>query len=334
MMDKIPGRASILEKIFTLRNEDQFNDCAIAIFHYQYHQNPVYKRFVELLNINPSLVTSYLQIPFLPVDFFRLHRISCSEGKPERIFKSSGTTLTTRSMHYLNDPVVYERSIDLGFRTFYGDPSGYIFVTLLPDAQNAPDSSLVYMMQKLKQLSGQGTEANYPFEYSSLSGELKNLVQKRKKVMVVGITYALLDFAEMNQDTYQGIIFMETGGMKGKRPEITRKELHQVLKKSFGVEAIHSEYGMTELLSQAYSMGDGLFSTPPWMKILIRDTNDPLSFAGHNSSGGINVIDLANIDSCSFIATQDIGRKTGDNCFEISGRFDFSDLRGCNLLAV
>lgn len=328
--------SKIKQKIFTIKTFNEFNELALEIFHYQAKKNKVYNKYLELINCEIENVNTIDKIPFLPIQFFKSYDVIVENQTPEIIFKSSGTTLTGRSSHLVSDLSIYESSFTKGFSHFYGEIKDYIVLALLPSYLEQGESSLVYMVDKLIRLSSQ-KESGYCLDNLQETAEvLKKLSKQKKKVLLIGVTYALLDLIDSNQFKLgEQFVIMETGGMKGRRKELTKTELHSELKKGFGVHNIHSEYGMTELLSQAYSKGHTKFKTPPWMKVLIRDINDPLSFQTKNKSGGINVIDLANINSCSFIATQDLGRVNDkENTFEILGRFDYSDTRGCNLLIV
>lgn len=317
-------------KIFTLTFDSDFNAVALEIFHFQYAQNQVYHQYVDLLRTKIDEISHYSKIPFLPVEFFKSQKIICRDAAPEKVFLSSGTTGSLVSKHYVPDLSIYEKSFLKGFELFYGNPEQFIILAILPSYLERKDSSLVYMAGKLIELSKNPSSGFFLQNYDALIEILSR--STGQKVFLLGVTYALLDLAENYKfPPFNGII-METGGMKGRRKEIIREELHAFLCEGFQVQQIHSEYGMTELLSQAYSKGNGIFKSPPWMKVLIRDTNDPKSLAGDHKTGGINIIDLANIHSCSFIATQDLGKTHTDGSFEILGRFDNSDIRGCNLM--
>jgi phenylacetate-coenzyme A ligase PaaK-like adenylate-forming protein len=324
--------ADIESHIFHLRTKTDFRSVALEVFHFQYGQNTVYRKFVDSLGVKPSLVKTYKEIPFLPIEFFKTHPVVCGSFEPEAVFESSGTTGMTTSRHYVKKLLLYEKSLLEGFRLFFGHPEETVFLALLPSYLERTGSSLVHMADRLIRLSGRPESGFYLHNYRQLAQRLAVLQRQKVKVILLGVTYALLDLAEQYPMDFPGLIVMETGGMKGKRREMVREELHGILQKAFGVQNIYSEYGMTELLSQAYSRGKGLFSTPPWMKVLIRDVNDPLSYVAKGKSGGINVIDLANLYSCSFIATQDLGKLHSQGQFEVLGRFDNSDVRGCNLL--
>lgn len=323
---------TIEKQIFSIKSEEDFNTKALEIFHFQYIQNSVYHQFVDGLGMNAAAVKNYREIPFLPIEFFKSHKVVSGDFEPEAVFQSSGTTGMTTSHHFVKSIRLYEQSILQGFNLFFGKPESYIFLALLPSYLERSGSSLVHMADLLIRLSNNENSGFYLRDYDKLAAILTRLKRQKKKVILLGVTYALLDMAEQFPLDFPGLILMETGGMKGKRREMVRKELHAILQSAFDVENIFSEYGMTELLSQAYSKGRGVFSTPPWMKVLIRDINDPLSLMPEGKSGGINVIDLANIHSCSFIATQDLGKLHMPEDFEVLGRFDNSDVRGCNLL--
>lgn len=330
----MPKIKSVENKIFNISSDYDFNELALEIFHFQYENNIVYKQFVDFLNIDILKVVHYTQIPFLPVEFFKSHKVISGNDVSEVVFTSSGTTDVQTSKHYVSDIELYESSFLRDFEFFFGSPKEMVILALLPSYLEREGSSLVYMANKLISESNRSESGFYLNEYSELHSLLLSLRAQKQKVILLGVTYALLDLAEQFPIHFPELILMETGGMKGKRKELIRDELHTKLKNAFGVSQIYSEYGMTELLSQAYSVGGGIFSTPPWMKILIRDVNDPLSMLAAGKAGGINVIDLANIYSCSFIATQDLGKVGLNDTFEILGRFDNSDVRGCNLMVV
>ena len=318
--------------VFNISSENEFNEIAIDIFNYQYKNNTVYKQFVDYLNVDYKKVLIITEIPFLPIELFKTHKIISNKKKEKQIFYSSGTTSSNRSKHYITDLYIYKKSFTKGFENFYGNIAGYCILGLLPNYMENKSSSLIYMMKDFIKLSNCEKSGFYLDNYKDLYKTIIDLKKRKRKYILIGVSYALIDFAEaFNIDLSDGIL-METGGMKGKRRELTKKELHIFFKKSFNINTVHSEYGMTELLSQAYSKGDGIFEYPPWMKILIRDTYDPLSYLKNKRTGGINVIDFANINSCSFIATKDLGKLNDLGEFEVLGRFDDSDIRGCNLL--
>ena len=320
--------------IFSISNNKQFEKIALKVFRFQYDNNSVYREFCQFLNVEKQLVKSIEQIPFLPIQFFKSHEVLSSQEKIQETFTSSGTTGTATSRHLVTDISLYEESYRKGFSQFYGNIENYAVLALLPSYLDREGSSLIYMVDDLIKLSNHPESGFYLNNYDELIQKLLELDTAGENIILIGVTYALLDLIEKQNFQLKNTIIMETGGMKGKRKEMIREELHELLCNGFGVEAIHSEYGMTELLSQAYSLGNGVFECPSWMQILIRDTEDALSYVGNGKTGGINVIDLANINSCSFIATQDLGKKQPNNSFEVLGRFDNSDIRGCNLMVL
>ena len=330
---KIPS----FERIFEISGEEEFRSLALEIFRHQARENPVYKKYVRMLGISPETVGSPAEIPFLPAGFFRDHRVLTGTGTPELVFKSSGTTSASPAKHYVIDPELYRESYARGFEYFFGRPSGYRILALLPSRPERKDSSLVYMAAGLINLSRHSESGFYLQNRGGLLEQILRLEDAEEQYLLLGLSFALADLADellvKHPLKLEHGLIVETGGMKGRREEMTREELHEKLKQGFGVSSVGSEYGMTELLSQAWSKGKGLFRCPPWMKIMIRDPYDPLSPQAMESSGGINIIDLANIHSCSFLATQDIGRLHPDGGFEVLGRFDNSDIRGCNLMA-
>jgi len=321
----------IEKRIFNIDSEKEFNEIALSIFHFQYIENRVYQTFIKQLHIDLDRVDHFSKIPFLPVEFFKKHRIYCGRGNPDALFHSSGTTGVNTSKHAVAKTSIYRESFERTFRLFYGDPANYLILALLPSYLERENSSLIYMVDQLIKKSGNPQSGFYLKHNDEL---LDLLNHSNQKILLIGVSFALLDLVESGkiQPTPADLTVMETGGMKGRRKEMIRAELHDILKAGFHLNSIHSEYGMTELLSQAYSKGEGVFRTPPWMKILIRDTNDPLALLENGKTGGINIIDLANIYSCSFISTKDLGKINFDDTFEISGRFDNSDIRGCNLM--
>jgi phenylacetate-coenzyme A ligase PaaK-like adenylate-forming protein len=294
----------------------------------------VYREFCDFLKTDVQKVKSIQQIPFLPIQFFKSHSVVSSTNPIQTTFTSSGTTGMITSKHLVTDVSIYEESYRKGFSQFYGNIEDYVVLALLPSYLEREGSSLIHMVDDLIQLSNQPESGFYLHNYDELIAKLIQLDQAGQNVILIGVTYALLDLIEKHTFQLENTIIMETGGMKGKRKEMIREELHQQLCEGFGVNAIHSEYGMTELLSQAYSLGEGIFECPSWMQVLVRDTEDALSYVREGKTGGINVIDLANINSCSFIATQDLGKKYPNGSFEVLGRFDHSDIRGCNLMVV
>ncbi|MCF6171925.1 MAG: acyltransferase [Bacteroidales bacterium] len=336
----MPKTGQIEKQIFQLSSPAEFNGLSLKIFHFQYENNPVYRKFVDFLKPDLNRIRHFSQIPFLPIELFKKHRILSGGFQSEVVFTSSGTSSTQCSRHYVAKTALYTESFSRGFESFFGQPSGFVILALLPSYLERGGSSLVFMAQKLIESSRQAESGFYLHEYGKLADLLKKLRDKKKKVMLLGVTYALLDLAEQFPLSFPELYLVETGGMKGRRTEIIREELHETLAGSFGTSRVYSEYGMTELLSQAWSKGLGIFETPAWMKVLIRDMNDPLSLLPHGKTGGINIIDLANLYSCSFIATGDLGKllplKSGQPAeqFTVLGRFDNSDVRGCNLMVI
>ena len=321
------------DRIFSIHSLAAFESLALDIFRYQSKENKVYSAFVSGLNINIKKVESIAQIPFLPIEFFKSHAvITGNVSGNEIVFSSSGTTGISTSQHLVKDIGLYDRSFKKGFELLCENIEDLTILALLPSYLEREGSSLIYMVDALIKDTKNEDSGYYLYNHEELFQKLTILQQKSRKVLLIGVTYALLDFIEHYSINFPELMVMETGGMKGKRKEMIREELHAELTKGFGVSKIYSEYGMTELLSQAYSRGDGIFECPPWMKIMIRDTNDPLSYLAAGQTGGINVIDLANLYSCAFIATQDLGKVYENGKFEVLGRFDNSDIRGCNLL--
>ena len=319
-------------KIFSTRDIG-FEARALEIFQFQLKNNAVYGAFVKALGTDTSRVDSITRIPFLPVRFFKSLEVKTGEFEPEAVFESSGTTGMISSRHLVKDLSLYRESFTRGFELFYGPASEYCIIGLLPSYLERENSSLVLMVDDLIRQSGHPQSGFYLNEFDKLAAVLRELESREQKTLLIGVSFALLDFAEQYPIPLKHTIIMETGGMKGRRKELIRPELHAVLKAAFSVPVIHSEYGMTELLSQAYSKGEGIYQSPPWMKILLRDDEDPLRVIT-SGSGVVNVIDLANIHSCSFIATDDAGKVYPDGSFEILGRVDGSDMRGCSLLVV
>ncbi len=320
--------------IFNIQSETDFKATALEVFKFQFEHNAVYRSFCDLLYKHPSDVTSLEQIPFLPIEFFKTHTIISTNKPTKATFTSSGTTGSIVSKHHVVDLDVYKQSFRTGFESFYGTIENYTVLALLPSYLEREGSSLVYMANDMILQSKQPESGFYLHDLEALKNTLTSLEAKGQKTLLIGVSYALLDLIEAYSFELKHTIVMETGGMKGQRKELVKSELHALLKQGFGVDTIHSEYGMTELLSQAYSKGGGVFKTPPWMKVLTRDPEDALSIQPIGKSGGINIIDLANINSCAFIATQDLGKIRSDGTFEILGRFDQSDIRGCNLMVL
>ena len=306
----------------------------MKVFRFQYENNQVYQEFCNFLKVEKGNVKSLEQIPFLPIQFFKSHEVLSNPNSIQETFLSSGTTGMITSKHLVTDVSLYEESYKNAFSEFYGNIEDYAVLALLPSYLEREGSSLIYMVKDLIALSNNENSGFYLNNYDALIAKLIDLNASGQNVLLIGVTYALLDLIELHNFQLKNTIIMETGGMKGKRKEMIREELHEILCKGFGVTSIHSEYGMTELLSQAYSLGDGVFECPNWMSLLIRDTEDALTYVSVGKTGGINVIDLANINSCSFIATQDLGKKYANNSFEVLGRFDNSDIRGCNLMVL
>jgi hypothetical protein len=320
--------------IFTISSKKEFEKIALKIFRFQFDTNFVYQKFCTLLKKNKENVKSLTEIPFLPIQFFKSHEVISSTEPIQATFTSSGTTGMQTSKHLVTDITLYEESYRNAFSEFYGNIEDYCVLALLPSYLEREDSSLIHMVDDLIQSSNHEESGFYLNNYEELIAKLIELDNSGQNVLLIGVTYALLDLIELHKFQLKNTIIMETGGMKGKRKEMIREELHEILCQGFGVPVIHSEYGMTELLSQAYSLGNGIFECPNWMQILIRETEDALSYVNEGKTGGINVIDLANINSCSFIATQDLGKKYPNHSFEVLGRFDNSDIRGCNLMVI
>lgn len=322
----------IVNNIFSV-SSSTFHQQALSVFRYQYAKNKIYHQWVKALNTNINEITQLSQIPFLPVSFFKNYKVVTGNFEPEVTFTSSGTTGTVSSKHIVKQADLYRRSFTEGFKKFYNDPGEWCIIGLLPSYLERKGSSLIMMVEELIKLSGHNKSGFYLNEFEKLADVLKELEAQKQKTLLIGVTFALLDFAEKFAMPLKNTIIMETGGMKGRRKEIIREEVHSFLQKQLKIPAIHSEYGMTELLSQAYSTGNGLFNTVPWMKVLVRDEDDPLLIT-EKGRGLINVIDLANVHSCSFIATDDVGRIFEDGSFEVSGRRDNSDIRGCSLMVI
>lgn len=320
-----------IDHIFTIDSPEAFRMAAISTFEYQYNTVPIYRQFCDALKRNPSSIRQIEDIPFIPISFFKSHKILATFQKQQAIFTSSGTTGPQTSKHYVADLSLYERSFVTGFESVFGNLEEITILALLPSYFEQENSSLLYMVNEL--IKRNPHSGFYLNNHKSLVSKLEALEKAGQQTLLIGVSYALLDLVETRKFNLNHTMIMETGGMKGRRKELVREELHEILKKGFGVSKIHSEYGMTELLSQAYSIGDGIFNCPPWMKIYTRDTEDALSFV-QGKTGGINVIDLANYYSCSFIATQDLGKTHPNGSFEILGRFDNSDIRGCNLMVL
>jgi Acyl-protein synthetase, LuxE len=325
----------IEKEIFNV-NAAHFNALALKVFLFQYHHCTIYRQFCDALNVTPVQVTTVEQIPFLPIQFFKSHSISSGVFSPEMLFESSGTTGAVNSRHSVKSLALYKESFLKAFQLFYGNAEAYCIIGLLPSYLERGHSSLVYMVNELVKLSGHENSGFYLYDHKRLHQTLLSNEAKSTPTLLIGVSYALLDFTQEYPIALKNTILMETGGMKGRRREMTREELHAQLQKQTGLALIHSEYGMTELLSQAYSSGQGLFNCPPWMKVLIRAEDDPLYVTGpengKTATGVVNIIDLANLYSCSFIATDDVGKLHSKGSFEVMGRLDQSDIRGCGLM--
>ncbi len=326
MVDTVP--------IFNISSANAFEALALQIFKFQFDNNPVYRSFCDLLYKHPSEVHTVKDIPFLPIDFFKTHKVLLKGTDAQTTFTSSGTTGSTPSAHHVSDLSLYETSFRRGFQHHYGAIETYTILALLPSYLERNGSSLTYMVQDLILKSKAPDSGFYLNDLSALAKKLKALDAQGKKVLLIGVSFALLDLIEQETFHLKHTVVMETGGMKGRRKELIREDLHARLKKGFGVSHIHSEYGMTELLSQGYSKGNGIFTTPPWMRAYSRDPQDPLTLQAFGKTGGLNIVDLANINSCAFIATQDLGRISKNGTFEVIGRFDTADIRGCNLMVL
>ena len=317
-------------KIFNPLTEMEFENLALNVFNFQIENNPTYAAYASLI-LRGSSPKNIFEIPFLPIEFFKTQQIICKGQKIEEIFLSSGTT-GKQSKHLVSDLSLYKRSFQKAFELFYGNIEDYCILSLLPNYRERENSSLIYMVDEIIAQSKHENSDFYLNNYEKLAATIAELEHKNQKTILIGVSYALLDLAEKFPQKLKNTIIIETGGTKGKRKELLKEELHKRLKNAFDLENIHSEYGMTELLSQSYSKAEGIFYSPPWKRVLIRDVNDPLSFVGKNKTGGINVIDLTNIYSCPFIATEDLGESYDDGSFSVLGRFDNADVRGCNLL--
>ena len=317
---------------FNISTETEFSEFALHLFQRQAKDVEVYKQFLELLKINPGQVKNVIDIPFLPISFFKSHKIAREDADEKIIFSSSGTTGQVSSKHYVSDLSIYESSFRKGFQHFYGNPKEYCILALLPAYLERTGSSLVYMVDDLIKKSTHSKSGFYLNNHKELRATLKELKSQKQKTLLIGVSFGLLDFVEEQSFQWPELTVMETGGMKGRRKEMIRSELHSILKEGFRVKEIHSEYGMTELLSQAYSTGNGIYQCPPWMKVSTRDSVDPFGSANLGQSGGLNIIDLANINSCAFIATDDLAKVYEDGSFEVLGRFDSAEVRGCNLM--
>ncbi len=322
------------KRLFSINSASDFNNLALAIFRYQHKHVAVYRQFCMALNRNYKDIQTVEEIPFLPIQFFKSHKIIAEHAQPKTIFTSSGTTGNQTSKHFVASPKLYEKTFLKAFEEFYGELSEYVVLALLPSYLERTGSSLIYMVKTFIERSNHSQSGFYLNNHVDLAQKLTDLDTSGHKILLIGVSFALLDLVEQYSFSLDHTVIMETGGMKGRRKELTRAELHQKLCKGFGVEKIHSEYGMTELLSQAYSVGNGIFRCPTTMQIEIREPEDPFQILPTNKTGGINIIDLANLYSCSFIATQDLGKINPSGHFEVLGRFDNSDIRGCNLMLM
>jgi phenylacetate-coenzyme A ligase PaaK-like adenylate-forming protein len=319
--------------LFSVSSEEDFLEQALAVFQHQYLSTEVYKRWVDLLRVKPSEVKVLEDIPFLPIEFFKKFKIADAPLNPNTLFfKSSATTSQIPAIHYVTDVELYKKSFVSGFERVYGSADKYCILALLPNYLQKGNSSLVYMFDELIKQSKHPFSGFFLNNVDELIAIIKSLNNTKQKVLLIGVSYALMDLCDKGIHLGENFILMETGGMKGTRKELLKEELHAYLKKGFHIKNVQSEYGMTELLSQAYSKKDGLFESPPWLKFLVREVDDPLKLRHDHKTGGINVIDLANLHSCSFIATKDLGRITKEGYLELMGRYDHSDVRGCNLM--
>lgn len=325
-----------MENIFSIKTEQDFLKASLAAFHYQYENVEIYRKFVDFLKINPADIDSLPKIPFLPIEMFKNHQILDKNASADLFFQSSGTTQMNLSKHFIADPALYEESIYKSFEQFIGKPEDFIFLGLLPSYLEKQNSSLIYMVDYLMKKSGKPENGYFLYNHSELFELLNSL--KDKKVILFGVSFALLDFLDSMESLdfsvseSQNLTVIETGGMKGRKEEMTKDELLKILQDGFKTDKIYSEYSMTELLSQAYSLGNNEYQCPNWMRILVRNAEDPFSYEPEGRTGAVNIIDLANIHSCCFIATQDLGKKLSGDKFQVLGRIDHSDIRGCSLL--
>jgi len=321
-----------MDHIFYIKNHKEFVKQALKMFRFQHEYCQVYRQYCDLLRIDVKQVKTLEAIPFLPIQFFKNKKIVSNNDPIQKTFESSGTTNDISSKHHITDLEIYEQSFKLGFSKFYGNIENYCVLALLPNYLEKENSSLVYMVNQLIKDSKHPKSGFFLDNSEQLINQINELEAEGQQTLLIGVSYALLDLIDIQKFQLKHTIIMETGGMKGRRKELIKEQLHTILKDGFGLENIHSEYGMTELLSQAYSFGNGIFECPPWMHILVRDNTSPLSFVENGKSGGINIIDLANINSCAFIATEDLGKKVNNDQFQILGRLTEADIRGCNLL--
>lgn len=314
------------KSIFSIATQADFDRMTLEVFRFQAEACAPYREYLELLGVDPAAVECPEQIPFLPIELFKSHRVYCGSNPPQQIFTSSSTTGQTPSRHYVADLRIYEEAFTRSFELFYGPAEQTAIFALLPNYLEREGSSLIYMVEGLIRRGGGGF---YLYDHDAL---LRGMEAHQGKKILLGVSYALWDLAEEQRGALRDVIVMETGGMKGRREELPREEFHRLLCDAFGVQSIHSEYGMAELMSQAYSDGNGIFRTPPWMRICVRDLNDPFRLLPNGATGGVNLIDLANLYSCSFLQTQDLGKVYDDGSFRILGRISGSEIRGCNLL--
>ena len=315
-----------------IESEDDFEKICFKLLNKHYKFNTVYRSYCDLINRPPSSINSFKEIPFLPISFFKSHDVKTFSEKPKVVFKSSGTTNDNPSQHFIKDTTDYKKSFSKSFELFYGKPTDWVILALLPGYYERNDSSLIYMVADLIKQSNSNSSGFYLDDFDKLYKTLLDLESIKQKTILIGVSFALLSFIKKNKIKLKYTVIIETGGMKGKRKELIRNELHKKLCNGFGVKSIHSEYGMTELLSQAYSIKDGLFECPPWMKVFSREIDDPLTLCMPEQTGGLNIIDLVNSDSCPFIATEDLGKVYSNGFFEVLGRFDQAEIRGCNLM--
>ena len=314
------------KSIFSIATQADFDRMTLEVFRFQAEACAPYREYLELLGVDPAAVECPEQIPFLPIELFKSHRVYCGSNPPQQIYTSSSTTGQTPSRHYVADLRIYEEAFTRSFELFYGPAEQTAIFALLPNYLEREGSSLIYMVEGLIRRGGGGF---YLYDHDAL---LRDMEAHQGKKILLGVSYALWDLAEEQRGALRDVIVMETGGMKGRREELPREEFHRLLCDAFGVQSIHSEYGMAELMSQAYSDGNGIFRTPPWMRICVRDLNDPFRLLPNGATGGVNLIDLANLYSCSFLQTQDLGKIYDDGSFRILGRISGSEIRGCNLL--
>ncbi len=333
-MKTLPDHQYFKNRIFDIATPEEFSQLALELFRYQAQHNPVYANYLEHLGRKIDSIQLLTDIPFIPIEFFKNFELTTTRFKAQTVFISSGTSGKNTSRHWVRDVGWYQQVFKRAFEQFYGRPENYCILGLLPSYLEREGSSLIFMVEKLIEESGDRESGFYLDEYHVLLPLIDKKLKSGKKVLLLGVTFALLDLAEEQQLPWEELMVMETGGMKGRRKEMVRNDVHAKLQQAFGVPQVHSEYGMTELLSQAYAKREGLFETPPWMQVMIRETADPFTYAPLGKTGGINIIDLANVDSCAFIETQDLGRKHKDGRFEVMGRFDHADIRGCNLMVV